>query len=112
MRIHLNANPICLTRTQALTLADARGSSIHCRHGRVWITQNGDPRDIVLVAGERFTLDRDSPAIVTAIRDSSVELHAQPHAASLAASLGDLWRRARVAFVRGETYGPRPRAAH
>jgi len=98
MNIRLNARTVCLTRTQALTLDDARGSSIRCHAGRVWITQNGDPRDIVLVSGESFTLDRDSPAIVTAIRDASIEVSPVPVSSNAQRPVAHLWHLARAAL--------------
>lgn len=79
MNIHLNATPVCLAKNQALILTQAKGSLISCRRGSLWITQDDDQRDIVLAAGESFTLDRNGPAIVWALAASSVEmLPAQP----------------------------------
>lgn len=37
-----------------------------CCAGTIWITQEGDPRDIFLAAGERFTLDRPGLALISA----------------------------------------------
>lgn len=37
-----------------------------CCAGTIWITQEGDPRDIFLAAGERFTFDRPSLALISA----------------------------------------------
>jgi hypothetical protein len=59
---------------QLLNLEHAAGIRIASRAGSVWITQDGDPRDIVLDAGEAFELDRDSPVIVQAIETAVVTL--------------------------------------
>jgi hypothetical protein len=74
MNVRLNTPPVCLAKSQAVTLTDARGAEIKCRSGALWITQDHDQRDIVLQAGESFTLDRGDPAIVWALAASSVEV--------------------------------------
>ena len=94
MNIHLNTSPVCLARRQAVTLTQAKGSEIRCLRGSLWITQDGDPRDIVLEAGESFTVDRRGPAIVWALRASSVEMVPARRPAALAHSAGrQIWRR-------------------
>ena len=72
MNIILNASSVCLAKNQSLTLDHAMGSRILCEHGGVWITQDHDLRDIVLGAGQSFTLDRDGRVIVSALELSSV----------------------------------------
>lgn len=74
MNIRLNTTPVCLAKRQGVTLTKARGSEVRCLRGDLWITQDGDQRDIVLRAGESFTLDRRGPAMVWALSDASVEL--------------------------------------
>ena len=77
MNIRLNTSPVCLAKSQAVTLTDAKGSLIRCLSGGLWITQDRDQRDIVLQAGESFTIDRGGPAIVWALAASSVEVVAR-----------------------------------
>ena len=67
--------PDRLPRRATLTLADRAGDRIDCLHGRLWITQDGDPRDIVLDAGASFELDRPGLAIVSALTDARLRLH-------------------------------------
>jgi hypothetical protein len=43
-----------------------RGTSIACRDGRCWITQEGDSRDHILRTGESFTIKASGRLIVTA----------------------------------------------
>jgi hypothetical protein len=72
MKIRPNATPVCLADDQILSLTEARGWTVECRRGRLWITQDGDPRDIFIGAGERFTFDRDTPVLVSALGESTV----------------------------------------
>jgi hypothetical protein len=67
--------PERLPRRATLTLADRGGDRIDCLCGRLWITQDGDPRDIVLDAGASFELDRPGLAIVSALADARLRLH-------------------------------------
>ena len=46
------------------------GRSIECLSGSLWITQDGDRRDIVLGPGEAFTFDRRTDALLSAFDDS------------------------------------------
>lgn len=48
------------------------GQSIAVFEGLVWITQDGDARDIFVMGGETFTLDAHGPAIVYALQPSRV----------------------------------------
>jgi len=74
MNIRLNNTPVCLTRNQAITVTQAKGSQIRCKGGSVWITQDQDPRDVVLSRSESFVLDRNGEAIVWALATSTVEM--------------------------------------
>lgn len=51
---------------QSLRVRDAVGRTIMCCAGTVWITQEGDLRDIFLTAGQRFTFDRPGLALIHA----------------------------------------------
>lgn len=46
----------CLAPRSAMVLEQAAGFSVRCDSGRVWITQYGDSRDIVLQDGASFDL--------------------------------------------------------
>ena len=46
------------------------GRSVECLSGSLWITQDGDRRDIVLGPGEAFAFDRRTDALLSAFDDS------------------------------------------
>lgn len=57
-------------------ISDGAGIVITCLTGALWITQEGDHRDVTLASGQRFALDRDGLAILYALEPASLELHA------------------------------------
>jgi len=70
-----------LPRRGLLSICGGRGAVLFVEHGEVWVTQEGDPRDVVLSAGAWFRLDRDGTAIVQARCPASVTLTAVADAA-------------------------------
>jgi len=72
MNIQVHQGKLQLARNDHVEVIDGRGFSMRCLFGSLWVTQDGDPRDIVLVPGESFTLDRDGVAIVYATADSGL----------------------------------------
>jgi len=48
------------------------GVSIRCLRGRVTITQEGDPRDLLLVAGESYDVARNEHLYVQAEREAEL----------------------------------------
>jgi hypothetical protein len=90
MNIELNQNGLCLKPQQLVKVRGGRGHSIVCHSGSVWVTQDGDARDVILRAGEAFTLDQDGPALVQAFEAGSITItqaEPQTRAASLVALL-------------------------
>lgn len=71
--ITLQASPpvMPLQRRQTFKLRARQGERIECRTGQLWVTQDGDPRDVILKAGECFTLDRPGSALVSALQEAS-----------------------------------------
>lgn len=59
---------------QTARFDDRRGLTISCGRGELWITQSGDARDIILVRGQTFVLDRNGRAVVEALADSEMEV--------------------------------------
>ena len=50
------------------------GPAVTCLEGAVWITQAGDPRDHILIAGEKFAVNRRRAVLVEAVRDARVRV--------------------------------------
>ena len=80
---------VALCKRDVLSLAGHPGTRIESRRGGLWVTQDGDLRDVVLAAGEAHVLDRAGPVLVQAL-DSAL-LVVRPAARS-AKALG-LWQR-------------------
>jgi DUF2917 family protein len=59
-----------LARGQVRHVRAEAGRRVECLSGSLWITQDGDRRDIVLAAGEAFDFDRRADALLSAFADS------------------------------------------
>src|SRR5262249_57073883 len=70
----IDGDVVALTQRGIHRLEDGAGSLIECLSGVLWITQSGDHRDITLVGGEGFRLDRDGLAIVYGIEPASFRI--------------------------------------
>jgi hypothetical protein len=70
MRTDLPLASHTLPRGAMHRIDDGRGLLVQCLGGRLWLTQQGDPRDIVLDAGGEARIDRDGLSILTALRDA------------------------------------------
>lgn len=47
---------------------------VHCARGTVWITQNGDPKDVILIPGEAYRADREAPVHLFALQPCVLEI--------------------------------------
>ena len=100
MRIELNQNGLCLKRNKVVKVRSGIGHTVVCHSGSVWVTQDGDTRDVILHAGETFTFDRDGPALLQAFEPgaiSIVQAGGQTRATGLAAFLKSFLRGGRPA---------------
>lgn len=57
-----------------LTLHDAKGRGVAVFSGCLWITQEGDLRDIVAAAGDSVRFDRDGLVVMQALADTRLML--------------------------------------
>ena len=72
MRIELKAQALQLQRGQLLKVVDGAGSTVCAQHGRVWITEENRPRDIVLEPGACYRLRSRGVAVIEALGAASV----------------------------------------
>jgi len=57
---------------EVVKLDGARGTMLHVTRGVLWITLEDDPRDVVVAAGDAFTIDREGLTLVEAQEATSV----------------------------------------
>src|SRR5476649_322219 len=80
-----------------LALREARGSIVTCVSGSVWLTMEGDTRDVVLEPGASFVVDRDGLTILAAQAPSEIRVSARDQPSG--------WR-AWIAEYMDRAYGP------
>jgi hypothetical protein len=61
-----------LTPRELVLLDGARGTTLRVTRGRVWLTQERDHADVILTAGEAFTIERGGRTIVEAQEAATV----------------------------------------
>ena len=67
MNIELQSGGLRLERGQLLKVRDGEGSTVCALEGAVWITEDHQPKDIVLEAGQCYQLRNRGLAIVHAL---------------------------------------------
>lgn len=75
---------ICLPQRESLVLNNAEGTTISVDSGCLWMTMEHDPRDIVLLPGMSFEIDRSGRTVIAAEDDSRFRLLSDAATASLA----------------------------
>ena len=61
-----------LSMGELVRLDDARGTTLRVTRGTLWITLENDVRDIVLTAGDSYTIDRGGLTLIEAQREAAV----------------------------------------
>jgi len=67
---------IGLQRGRFLRVVDGAGSTLTAHGGEVWITEQDSTRDVLLRAGQSFTLERQGLTLVEAFSDASISFQA------------------------------------
>jgi len=67
MQIELSAGAVKLSPNQTLRVVDGAGSTVCAVEGAVWITEENDPRDIVLEAGSCYRLKQPGVALLNSL---------------------------------------------
>lgn len=80
MRFDSEALGLHLKHRQLLRLPTGKGARITCRSGSVWITRDGDARDIVLERGDSLQSTRGDRIIIYALHDADVDVVESPAA--------------------------------
>jgi hypothetical protein len=78
MHTDLNLAATTLPRHALHRLEGARGQLVSCLAGTLWITQQGDRRDLILEAGDDALIERDGLTLITALADARFVLTAPP----------------------------------
>lgn len=74
MNNDLNHSATSLARGKLQRIQDGKGLQVLCLTGDLWLTQHADPRDIVLEAGDEFTIELNGASYLSALTDSSFVL--------------------------------------
>ena len=65
-----------LRKGELLRLEGRRGLRITSRRGSLWLTQDGDPNDVVLDPGEAHRLEADGPVLIQELDRACVSVDA------------------------------------
>ena len=68
--LNLDARTLGKGRIRRIHESRPYGHRVECLSGALWITQDGDSRDIVLAPGDSFSFDRVGDALISALDDS------------------------------------------
>jgi len=75
----LTSEPIALAVRCVHRIESARGMEVACVRGATWVTQERDPRDVVLLAGQSVVLETPGLALVYAFTDALITVGAAWH---------------------------------
>jgi hypothetical protein len=64
----------CIPKRTILVIAHPMHRKIECLHGLLWITYDGDPRDVVLDGGQSYLPDRDARMLIQALENAELRL--------------------------------------
>ncbi|MBI5786639.1 MAG: DUF2917 domain-containing protein [Rhodocyclales bacterium] len=59
---------------ELVVIDDARGQVLTCESGELWLTQDGDSRDVILPAGQSWRVDRSGPLVLSAFQPAVATL--------------------------------------
>lgn len=74
MLIETDLSRLDLKTRELVRLHDAAGMTIACDSGSVWVTRNGDLRDVVLSAGERTEIAGSALVVIQAFEPSHLAI--------------------------------------
>ena len=68
---------IDLQRGRFLRVVDGAGSTVIAHAGSVWLTEQDNPRDVLLRPGQSFRLARRGLVLIEAFSDASISFERQ-----------------------------------
>jgi hypothetical protein len=75
MRIELkNTSAVRLIDGQTLRVVDGAGTTLTCKEGTLWVTEENQPRDVVLEAGARVRLKRAGLTLIQALTPATLSI--------------------------------------
>ena len=95
MQIEINRSTLSLAREGLVAIRDGQGTRIVCSAGSLWITQECDPKDAVITAGESFTVRNPGLTLLTALSAAEVTV-IEPHADLQTESRQHAWNREKL----------------
>ena len=72
MKPVLDIKPVRLAARTVHCIEGGKGLQVTAVAGDVWLTQDGDLRDVVLTRGQSFILDRQGRAVVYALKEAAI----------------------------------------
>lgn len=113
MTVDLAGNIVTVARNRVIALDHARGTTIVCIRGLLWITEQRLGQDVLLEPGERYVLTGNGRALVTALEVGAAKLIAAPSLSrsvldTVAAKVSGWWTRqfdARAMQAAARRYG-------
>ena len=92
MQMRLAQANIALDARHAMSLTGAAGAVVACVRRQVWLTMDGDARDIFLAPGEAHSIERGGLTLINAIEPSVVHVEVpQPRAAAWKRWFTSVW---------------------
>ena len=75
MRIELKiSGAVRLTDGQTLRVVDGAGTTVTCKEGTVWVTEENQPRDVVLEAGACVRPKRAGLTLIQALSPATLSI--------------------------------------
>lgn len=78
MRIEFHGRSLHLNKGQTLSVRDGVGSTVSCRSGTLWVTEENRPRDVLLGPGASHVLSQRGMALIQALGEADLAIAGGP----------------------------------
>lgn len=82
MNLCIEDSRLSLLRGQVVGLRAAKGARLRVLRGALWVTQEGDRRDVLLRTRQGVQLERGGATVLHALKPTRLQLEAPPRAAA------------------------------